>query len=759
MFANVNTNAPFRSQSGGLSGGFSGGFGQSAAAQSDAKKPQGGIQATTAGTTETPTIKAMPPRNPFAVNPPAKSATVAGDSTSSSTIAQTLQIQTDKPAAMQQEKPKTMYGLGIGTASAQIQSANEQEKPKSIQGLGSSSTQAGYGAFFGSSTSNTAAASFEKANPLRQSEFGSSPSSPFSPTQKGPGSGFGSNGGFFGGPVTTPSETSFGKPGSGFATKTVPAGFVKTGRLQSEEGEVSVVKFAVNGQTDREKHAFEFWNERPMGRSSTRGRGTGRRESGGGRREMREMGGEFGAVANAFGGMSMDDSTATFGWGDTSAGTGFDGFNYGECRYCGAKQSDHLPTDCPKKNNVDIQCFRCLGTGHVSRECTKEIGVVQGQSEFDRRGAGNAPMEFGRPPLALRMHNRRNQENPNFVGPTDFGSGSSGFLDPSLTQSVHNQTRSPYATIGRFGNSSSTVSTQQQQQTDESKKCGVRNLFNRAIWDATAERNADDNSHTNGKDHFQKTNELESNLPATGCRLGQSPLTSTHTQMQSNDVHAMMTNFAMAGTNSLEQKMEAKQMQNEGVQVGMQQMMNGFGQQQNEQGQYNAFFQIKNGSIPNKPMNNMDQTASLPHPQSQSISDYKTTLVNRPTVSQFAAETAQPQAQAVNQAQQQMPPTITIQQSRGTANTRESADSPLSISYYGDGTQQWMTIVLKPLASAGPLHISTQGFPLTTATSSELPSQSAHIHIRQTSSTPLASSPPSSSVPQSPNHSISSHRE
>lgn len=73
-----------------------------------------------------------------------------------------------------------------------------------------------------------------------------------------------------------------------------------------------------------------------------------------------------------------------------------------------------------------------------------------------------------------------------------------------------------------------------------------------------------------------------------------------------------MTNFAMAGTNSLEQKMEAKQMQNEGVQVGMQQvgmrekdrgwrdelqMMNGFGQQQNEQGQYNAFFQIKNGMI------------------------------------------------------------------------------------------------------------------------------------------------------------------
>ncbi|PAV84349.1 hypothetical protein WR25_20807 [Diploscapter pachys] len=67
-----------------------------------------------------------------------------------------------------------------------------------------------------------------------------------------------------------------------------------------------------------------------------------------------------------------------------------------------------------------------------------------------------------------------------------------------------------------------------------------------------------------------------------------------------------------------------------------------------------------------------------------------------------------------------------------------------------------MTIVLKPLASAGPLHISTQGFPLTTVTSSELPSQSAHIHIRQ-ASTPLASSPPSSSVPQSPNHSISSH--
>ncbi|PAV81842.1 hypothetical protein WR25_03148 [Diploscapter pachys] len=426
MFANVNTNAPFRSQSGGLSGGFSGGFGQSAAAQSDAKKPQGGIQAATAGTTETLTTKAVPPRNPFAVNQPTKSATAAGDSmSSSSTIAQTPQTQTDKPAAMQQEKPKTMYGLGIGTASAQTQSANEQEKPKSIQGLGSSSTQAGYGAFFGSSTSNTAATGFEKTNPPRQSEFGSNPSSPFSPTQKG--SGFGSNGGFFGGPVTTSTETSFGKSGSGFATKTVATGFVKTGRSQSEEGEVPVVKFAANGQTDREKHAFDFWNERPMGRSSTRGRGTGRRESGGGRREMREMGGEFGAVANAFGGMSMDDSTATFGWGDTSAGTGFDGFNYGECRYCGAKQSDHLPTDCPKKrcsrcreighptrkcpNNVDIQCFRCLGTGHVSRECTKDIGVLQGQSEFDRRGAGNAPMEFGRPPLALRMHNRRNQEN------------------------------------------------------------------------------------------------------------------------------------------------------------------------------------------------------------------------------------------------------------------------------------------------------------------------------------------------------------
>ena len=39
----------------------------------------------------------------------------------------------------------------------------------------------------------------------------------------------------------------------------MPAGFVKMGRLQSEEGEVSVVKFAANGQTDREKHAFEFW--------------------------------------------------------------------------------------------------------------------------------------------------------------------------------------------------------------------------------------------------------------------------------------------------------------------------------------------------------------------------------------------------------------------------------------------------------------------------------------------------------------------
>ena len=49
-------------------------------------------------------VSAVPPRNPFAVNPPAKSATVAGDSTSSSTIAQTLQTQTDKPAAMQQGK-------------------------------------------------------------------------------------------------------------------------------------------------------------------------------------------------------------------------------------------------------------------------------------------------------------------------------------------------------------------------------------------------------------------------------------------------------------------------------------------------------------------------------------------------------------------------------------------------------------------------------------------------------------------------------
>ena len=67
--------------------------------------------------------------------------------------------------------------------------------------------------------------------------------------------------------------------------------------------------------------------------------------------------------------------------------------------------------------------------------------------------------------------------------------------------------------------------------------------------------------------------------------------------------------------------------------------------------------------MPNKLVNNMDQAASPSHPQSQSIPDYKATLVNRPpTVSQFAAETTQPQAQTVNQVQQQMPPTITIQQ-------------------------------------------------------------------------------------------------
>ena len=50
-------------------------------------------------------LLAVPPRNPFAVNPPAKSATVAGDSMSSSTIiAQTPQTQTDKPVAIQQGK-------------------------------------------------------------------------------------------------------------------------------------------------------------------------------------------------------------------------------------------------------------------------------------------------------------------------------------------------------------------------------------------------------------------------------------------------------------------------------------------------------------------------------------------------------------------------------------------------------------------------------------------------------------------------------
>ena len=37
------------------------------------------------------------------------------------------------------------------------------------------------------------------------------------------------------------------------------AGFVKPGRVQSEEGEVPVTKFAINAQTDREKHSFDFW--------------------------------------------------------------------------------------------------------------------------------------------------------------------------------------------------------------------------------------------------------------------------------------------------------------------------------------------------------------------------------------------------------------------------------------------------------------------------------------------------------------------
>ena len=112
-----------------------------------------------------------------------------------------------------------------------------------------------------------------------------------------------------------------------------------------------------------------------MGRSSTRGRGTGRRESGsGGRREMREMGSEFGAVANAFGGMSMGDSTATFGWGDASSGTGFDGFNYGECRYCGTNQSDHLPTDCPKKSKLKVLSGR--SATHFSDSNCAAVAIV-----------------------------------------------------------------------------------------------------------------------------------------------------------------------------------------------------------------------------------------------------------------------------------------------------------------------------------------------------------------------------------------------
>ena len=54
----------------------------------------------------------------------------------------------------------------------------------------------------------------------------------------------------------------------------------------------------------------------------------------------RGMSNEFGT---AFGGLSLGGTTRT---GDTAA----NGFSYGDCRYCGSKQPDHMPSDCPEKS-------------------------------------------------------------------------------------------------------------------------------------------------------------------------------------------------------------------------------------------------------------------------------------------------------------------------------------------------------------------------------------------------------------------------
>ncbi|PAV72911.1 hypothetical protein WR25_09784 [Diploscapter pachys] len=390
------------------------------------------------------------------------------------------------------------------------------------------------------------------------------------------------------------------------------------------------------------------------------------------------------------------------------------------CRYCKMQPADHLPKDCIMK-----KCSRCRQVGHKTRKCPTSAHIISLSAGFDKAAA------------AFRQSNDQMKDDAT----TSFKHNAGNIFNPFVRSDVgFDRSSSPFLTIGRFGGGDSANLSADGQP----KKYGA--IFNRALWDASdrpavAPANSSDffcspvNPFEVSANPFTYESTLQlsdenSTSKRPGMGFGRSPKRanpmvgnkdrSVHptvaAQPEQSKIDAiplptfdefLQWKLQQAKSSSLNPDITRIKQESlkEYLQMGEAWIDEQVKKANADANQTTTFANPNLGPVVLPPASGMAQS----HCQSSPFA-FNPVAVAQPVATFFPAS-----IHTVNQNQPSNPPAVYIQQQQNMAQTimmhnlqqqqqqtQPSNNDPLSISYYGCGNQQWMTIVLKAPRVAQP---------------------------------------------------------
>ncbi|PAV71741.1 hypothetical protein WR25_04395 isoform C [Diploscapter pachys] len=470
----------------------------------------------------------------------------------------------------------------------------------------------------------------------------------------------------------------------------------KTVKVDISETNSKTKEFTLAEVNCLEQKSSFVTKSRGGGHSRRRGRGGSRRNST--RRERSrevEMGGASGVRGN----------------GDRQSEEVF-------CRYCKMQPADHLPKDCIMK-----KCSRCRQVGHKTRKCPTSAHIISLSAGFDKAAT------------AFRQSNDQMKDDAK----TSFKHNTGNIFNPFVRSDVgFDRSNSPFLTIGRFGGGDSTNLSADGQP----KKYGA--IFNRALWDASdrpaiAPANSSDffcspvNPFEVSTNPFTYESTLQlsdenSTSKRPGMGFGRSPKrTNPMVGSKDRNVHPTVAaqpeqskidaiplptfdeflqwKLQQAKSGSLNPDITRIKQESlkEYLQMGETWIDEQVKKANADANRTTTFANANLGPFVLPPASGMAQSQSSPFASNPVPSSHA--AVAQPVATFFPASihTAnqnQPNnpspAVHIQQQQQNMAQTImmhNLQQQQ--QQTQPSNNDPLSISYYGCGNQQWMTIVLK----------------------------------------------------------------